>query len=423
MAELKYWLWFSEIRGIPRQDLLAVLEHFGSPEEVYFAGEAEYRNILSQGWEPLLNKSMGEVRGILRCCEENGFSVLTMQDSQYPSRLKNIYDPPFVLYVKGKLPDLNNEAAVAVVGTRSCTPYGVVTAEKLSYEMARCGGTVVTGLARGIDTAAAKGALRAGGKVIGVLGCGLDIVYPRSNESLFEDVAATGAIITEFKPGTPPEGRNFPIRNRILSGISLGVTLIEAPERSGALITAGLALEQGRDVFVAPGNIDAPSCRGSNGLLKEGAYPVFSGWDIMSQYAAAFPDKIRDPDGVKLRALDNDARDALVEGEMAEAGKRAAKKPAPEKAPKPENREKTTKKGIDNDKEPGYIEIPVDPESLTLDERSVLEAFHGKTHVDDLISGSGLPAQAVMSALTMLEIQGLITQEPGKYFTPHFKLT
>ncbi len=421
MAELKYWLWLST-RGAQRRDTLVLLDHFGSPDEIYFANDADYRHVLEKGFEPFTDKSMAEPRRIQRICEEEGFAVLTLHDSQYPERLKNIYDPPLVLYVKGRLPNLDEEPVIAMVGTRGCTPYGVVTAEKLGYETARCGGLIATGLARGIDSAAARGALRAGGKVIGVLGCGVDVVYPRSNGPLFEDVAAAGALISEFPPGTQPLGQNFPIRNRVLSGISVGVALIEAPERSGALITAALALEQGRDVFAVPGNIDAPSCRGSNGLLKEGANPAMSGWDIMSCYASLFPERVKSPEGDKLHPLDPQLRDKLVEGEVREgAGRRRRGRIEPEEPVNPREKPlKATKKEIDNDPPAGYIDISVDPGSLTLDERTVLDSMKGRMHMDEIIVATKLPPQAVMSALTMLEIAGAVTQEPGKYFVPHF---
>ena len=156
MAELKYWLWLST-RGAQRRDALALLDHFGSPDEIYFANDADYGRVLESGFEPFTDKSMAEPRRILRICEEEGFDLLTLHDSRYPERLKNIFDPPLVLYVKGRLPNLDEEPVIAMVGTRGCTPYGVVTAEKLGYETARCGGVVATGLARGIDSAAARG--------------------------------------------------------------------------------------------------------------------------------------------------------------------------------------------------------------------------------------------------------------------------
>lgn len=417
MAELKYWLWLAGRRGIPKAKLVELLDYFGSPEEIYFAGEPYYRHVLEGDVSSLLDKNTAEARDILRRCDDMGCSIVTIHDSGYPARLSNIYDPPLVLYVKGRLPDLDSEAAVAIVGTRNCTPYGIITAERISFEAARCGGVIVSGLARGVDAAAVKGALRAGGRVVGVLGCGLDIVYPRENASLFEDVAATGAIISEFAPGTPPEGKNFPVRNRIMSGLSVGVTLIEAPERSGALITASLALEQGRDVFVVPGNIDAYSCKGSNRLLREGAIPVMCGWDIMCQYEHLFPDRVKSPDGRDMPPLESDAAQALLAKEMPAPAGRNPKMPEKESASGP----KATKKVIDNESAPVYIDIIVDPDSLTLDERAVLGAMDARRHMDEIIVATGLPAKAVMSALTTLEIQGCVTQEPGKYFVPHFK--
>ncbi len=423
MSELKYWLWLSLRRGIARADLLALLEHFGSPEDVYFAGESAYKAGMPAGYEPLLDKDMKRVREILAQCAENGWSVVTLGDAIYPARLRNIFDPPLLLYVRGRLPDLGDEAAVAVVGTRSCTPYGLVTAERISYEAAKAGVLIVTGMARGIDSAAVRGALRAGGRVIGVLGSGLDIVYPKSNERLFDDVAATGALITEFAPGTPPAGANFPVRNRILSGISLGVALIEAPERSGALITASLALEQGRDVFVIPGNVDAESCRGSNALLKEGAIPVFSGMDIVEQYTDLYPEKLSAGEDLKLTELDGETRGRLVEAEMAEAAKPRKKRPAQRKTPEKIDTDpaSSSKKVFDNGEDPVYIDILVDPEALTLDERAVLKALDTTLHIDDITVRTGLPAMAVMSALTMLEINGCVVQKPGKFFEPHYK--
>ena len=423
MSELKYWLWLSLRRGIARADLLALLERFGSPENIYFAGESEYKAVMPAGYEPLLDKSMARAREIMALCAENGWTILTLGDATYPVRLRNIFDPPLLLYIRGRLPDLNEEAPVAIVGTRSCTPYGLVTAERVSYEAAKSGAVIVTGMARGIDTAAVRGALRAGGRVIGVLGSGIDIVYPKSNELLFDDVAATGALITEFAPGTPPSGSNFPVRNRILSGISLGVALVEAPERSGALITASLALEQGRDVFVIPGNVDADSCRGSNALLKEGAIPVLSGLDIVEQYRDLYPDKLRAAGGMRLHELDGETKDRLVEGELAAAGERRERK-ASQAAKTAKNdiiRNDATKKVFDNGENPVYIDILVDPETLTLDERSVLGAMDGVTHIDDITVRTGLPPMAVMSALTILEISGCVVQKPGKFFEPHFK--
>lgn len=288
--DTRYWIWLAE-RTVGRGRIRELLEQMGSARAVYFAGAGEY------GDEPgdLTDKSLRLAMEILRRCEAAGIRVLTYGDSRYPERLRQLEDPPTVLYVRGDLGDPDDEPVIALVGTRKCTPFGVRMAEKLGRDIARYGGVLATGLAAGIDSAAARGALSGGGLVIGVLGCGADVVYPRSNGPLFEDVLRHGALISEYPPGTPPLGRNFPERNRIMSGISLGVAVVEAPERSGALITAGAALEQGRDVFVVPANPDAESCKGSNLLLQEGAYPVLNGWDIMSQYRHLFPGLIQEP--------------------------------------------------------------------------------------------------------------------------------
>ncbi|MGM9522125.1 MAG: DNA-processing protein DprA [Oscillospiraceae bacterium] len=405
MSELRYWIWFSSLRGIGARSTFELLEHFGSPEAVYFAREQEYAAVIKGDISPLLNKSMTASRRIIAECDDKNINILTIADGGYPTRLKNIFDPPLVLYVKGRLPAVDEEAAVAIVGTRSCTPYGIVTAERIGYEVAYSGGLVVSGLARGIDSAAVRGALRAGGKVIGVLGCGIDIVYPASNRQLFDDVSQTGAIISEYPPGTPPEKHNFPARNRILSGISVGVAVVEAPERSGALITASLALEQGRDVFAVPGNVDSVSCRGSNGLLREGAMAALSGWDITEMYEAVFPEKLSGRRKVRPQKIEASEAEKLVEKELKEAV----------------NRQKATKKVFDNTDSESYIDIIVNPDELTDEEKAILSVLDTCMHVDEIIEKTGLEASKVLSALTMLEINGAVSQEAGKRFVPHFK--
>ena len=214
--------------------------------------------------------------------------MLTFSDAAYPGRLKNIYDPPVLLYYKGKLPLLDDLMSVAVVGTRDCTPYGVNCAEKLGFGLASGGAVVVSGLAKGIDAAATRGALRAGGITIGVTGNGLDVHYPYESRYLYEDVAASGVLLSEYPPGTEPAPAHFPIRNRIISGLSLAALVVEAPERSGALITAATALEQGRDVFSVPGPIDAPTSVGCNRLIRDGAGLVTDASDILREYEGRF---------------------------------------------------------------------------------------------------------------------------------------
>ena len=208
--------------------------------------------------------------------------IIALGDERYPERLRTIHDPPAVLYCDG-LPETGDRQAVAIVGSRRATPYGLRVTEALAGELSRLGITIVSGFARGIDAAAHRAALAAGGRTIAVLGCGLDVDYPPGHKSLHVEIAASGAVLTEFAPGTPPRAAHFPRRNRIISGLALGVVVIEAAEDSGSLITARLALEQGREVFAVPGPIEAPTSRGPHGLLKQGAKLVEMVDDIVEE--------------------------------------------------------------------------------------------------------------------------------------------
>jgi len=413
MSELKYWVWLAEHMPVKNGAIAAVLAYFGSPEAVYFAREGDYEHIpelTAQQRASLADKSMAAVQRTLAVCAENGWRIMTLADADYPARLRNIFAPPPVLYIRGRLPVMDEEAAVAVVGTRTCTPYGLKMAEHIAYDVTRAGGLIVSGLAAGIDTAAARGALRAGGRVVGVVGSGLDIVYPKFNRALFDDVAAVGAIVSEYAPGSEPLRGHFPERNRILSGLSVGVVVAEAPEKSGALITAARALEQGRDVYAVPGNADAASCVGSNALLKEGAVPVTSGWDVVENYTALFPEKLGRPmtAGVPLDAA-GEAR-LLRSALSAEAGN------DPDRAIQ-------LKKEIDKPKTVEYIDILVKSDTLTPEEAAVIAALgDAERHVDDVIEASGLAAAAVLSTLTLLQIRGWVVQTPGKRFRARVKV-
>ena len=382
MSALKYWIWLSSLSGVGPVTAARLLNRLGTPEKVFQASERDYREIEGvrrPEIEKLAEKNVEAANRILASCAETGCRILTFQDAEYPERLRNIYDPPLVLYVRGSLPVIDEEAVVAIVGTRDCTPYGTGAAETIGRKLAMNGLVVATGLARGIDTAAAGGALRGGGRVIGVIGSGPDVVFPRENRQLFDDVASSGAIVSEYPPGVPAMRAHFPARNRIISGISLGVAVVEAPGRSGALITASRALEQGRDVFALPGNVDARSCEGSNALLKEGAIPILSGDDIIAEYAELFPDKIGNCEREQAR-------------------------PRPVCAPAP-------KKVIDNVPPVDYIDLDKITGGLSGDEKTVAETIGTETpHVDEIIVKAGLPAQRVLTALTMLEIKGFVAR-------------
>ena len=393
MSALKYWLWLTELPGLTNQTRLALLRHFPTPEDVYYADPEEVlltEGITREQAKLLEDKDCARADRILADCQRLDADILTIQDAGYPNRLRNIYDPPCLLYVRGRLPAFDDEAAVAVVGTRSCTPYGISSAEKLGYGLAAGGAVVVSGLARGVDSAALRGALRAGGTVTAVLGNGLDVVYPPENQYLYEDVAAAGALISEYPPGTPPEGRHFPVRNRILSGLCVGTLVVEAPAQSGALITANTALEQGRVAFAVPGPIDAPASVGCNRLIRDGAGLVSDAWDILREYEPRFPDKLR-REGAK--------ESPAVLGYQA--------------------RQKTEPKPV-----PPSVSLSRNDLSLTDDQICLLRTLTEEPMlVDDLVELTDIPTRRVLSALTVLEIEHLVTQHSGKRYARAVNLT
>ena len=290
MAELKYWIWMNEL-GINPMTSYRVMEHFGGPMETFFAEREEFAKapglmLKNLEVDAFLKKDLGHVYKIQDDMQAMGGRILTQQDAEYPQRLRDIEDAPFVLYVRGRLPAVDDEAAIVIAGTRKCSPYGMVASAKIAEEITKHGGLVVSGLAAGIDTAAAEGALRAGGPVIGVLGCGLERVYPSENVALFEEVLQEGAIVSEYPPGTEPYGRNFPRRNRIMTGLSLALVVVEMPtERSGTMHSVDHALSQGRDVFIVPANIDSPTSVASNALIADGFQAASTGWQILRDYA------------------------------------------------------------------------------------------------------------------------------------------
>lgn len=284
-----------------------------------------------------------------------GARIVTAWDDGYPAALGETPDPPAVLYVFGSLEEADRDA-VALVGSRAATEYGKIAASLLGRELARRGVTVVSGLARGIDTAAHTGALEGGGRTVAVLGCGLDTVYPAANRGLARRIASSGALVTEYAFGSPPLKHHFPLRNRIISGLSLGVVVVEAAERSGALITGALALDQGREVFAVPGNITSPKSVGPNRLIRDGAKAVTAVEDILEEFPR------------------------LREREPAQAG-----------------------------------ELP-----LSSDERDLLESLGREpVDVDDLIRRSAAPSHRTIALLGMLETKGLVTRHAGRRYVRH----
>ena len=383
---LKYWVWLSELKGLRNQTRLALLRRFGDPESIFYADADEL--LLTDGVErsqlkPLENHDLAPADRILADCQRLDIRLLTLSDAAYPGRLKNIYDPPALLYCKGRLPLLDDLLCVAVVGTRDCTPYGVACAEKLGFGLASGGAAVVSGLAKGIDAAAIRGALRAGGVTVGVVGNGLDVYYPHESRYLYEDVASAGILLSEYPPGTEPASGHFPVRNRIISGLSLAALVVEAPEKSGALITAATALEQGRDVFAVPGPIDAPASVGCNCLIRDGAGLVSDASDILREYEGRFVLNLKEsreqPETLGYQA-------------------RMAPEPKPV-AP--------------------TLSLRHSDAELTDDQIAVLKALSDTEpmQVDDLTELVEIPTRRVLSALTVLEIDQYVAQHPGKRYT------
>ena len=400
---LIHWIWLATRSGLNDRQKVAMLDVFRDPEEVFYSDKAAYADvegITSEAVQSLEDKELAQAREILDNCIEKDIQICTFHDADYPTRLKNIADPPLVLYHRGHLGQLEGGPVIAVVGTRKASAYGMTTASRMGYQIAKCGSVLVSGLAEGIDGSAMRGALTAGGKIVGVLGCGVDVVYPAVHRSLYLDTERNGCLVSEFPPGTPPYKWNFPKRNRIISGLCNGVLIVEAPTGSGSLITARQALDQGRDVFVVPGNIDVPTFRGSNALLREGAIAVTSGWDVVSEYQALYPGKI---------SLDrSDLRQEISPPERPVA--QVAQKPATPAADK-----KKQKKIIDNGKNKPYSDQQNIWETLSPEEKELLEPLRkGEMLVDDWIAASGLPTGKVLGMLTMLQIRGVVERLPGE---------
>jgi DNA processing protein len=348
-ADIKYWVGLSSIPGIGRVRLAQLESHFGDLEQAWKApaGDLKRAGLDSQALRAVTQwRDKIDPDAEMAKIDHLGIKVLTCNDPAYPRRLKEIYDFPPVLYARGEV--LPDEWCVAVVGTRRATIYGRQVTEELTAELARSNITIVSGLARGIDTIAHRAALDAGGRTLAVFACGLDIVYPPENEKLARDIMERGALLSEYPLGTRPRAENFPRRNRILSGLSLGVLVTEAGETSGAMITARMALEQNREVFAVPGSVLSPASRGTNRLIQEGAKLVREYTDILEEL------------NLSTVARQMEMREVL-----------------------PESAE----------------------ESILLKQLGAEPA-----HIDEVCRKSGLPAAAVSSTLAMMELKGLVRQ-------------
>lgn len=405
MANLKYFLWLTTRKGFQPGEASALLAHFGTPEAVYFAQGEEYELLGLPGGKKkaLEDKDLSGAEKILEDCEKLGIHIMTIQDADYPERLGEIYDPPCVLYWMGKPFRVDDRLTVGVVGTRKSTPYGEELAGRLGLELARSGAVLVSGMAEGIDSCGLRGALKGGGTVISVLAGGLDVIYPRENRWLYQDVMAAGTLVSEYPPGTEHAGYHFPIRNRIITGLSMGVAVVEAGLPSGALISARHALEQNREVFAFPGPVGAPASLGTNKLIQDGeARLIRSAADIIEEFRLLFPDQVHTQPALE----DGEARERLEEPVRETL---SVKKEAKE---------------VDNGPQRAYISLSDAPEAFTDDERDILLSVQRKSlTADDISEATQIPARRVLSALTMLQLRGLVEEKPGKRFFASVILT
>ena len=299
---LQYWLAWNKITDIGPKRFYKLLEYFGSVDTAWQAKSGEISKILNL--KPKISSRIFEEKNNINpeqeldLIDKHKVNVLTIEDNQYPDNLKTIHYPPPVLYFKGTIIEADKNS-ISIVGSRKATYYGKMVAEKLSKDLALSSLTIISGMARGIDTAAHKGTLSVNGRTIAVMGCGIDYIYPPENRRLAQEIQESGAILSEFPLFTLPERQNFPRRNRIISGLSLGTVVVEAAEKSGALITADFALNQGREVFAIPGNINSPLSNGSHNLIKQGAKLVNNYQDILEEIHIALPQKTAKKEIVK----------------------------------------------------------------------------------------------------------------------------
>lgn len=402
---LAHWIWFAE-QKLTDHWKEVLLQHFSDPEDIYCAQREELcavPDITVEVIGELENKDLQPARKIIAVCQEKDIRILTRKDAQYPQKLANTGQPPLVLYYRGIFPDFDSIPSVGIVGTRKASAYGLSMARRFGAELAACGMCVVSGGALGIDTKAMEGAFAAGAAPVCVLGCGVDVVYPKSNRELFEKVATKCCVISEYPPGTPAHGWNFPRRNRIISALSDGVLVVEAPEKSGAMITARYALEQGRDLYAVPTNLNAATGAGSNRLLRDGAALVTEGWDIACLYEGKYPEYIRHWEGA-----------VPAEEEPAAAVQKVAQIPV---LPGNPSSPKTIddKKDVDNGENSSYSVSRCYPADLTETEQRILAMVTPEPiSADEIIDKTGLPSGTVLSALTTLSMKGAVKNLPGR---------
>lgn len=434
-----YWIWLSLRLGAGSNRFVNLIERFGTPEAIFDAEPDELlslcRELGEKTVDALLNRNLDEAYQIETYCAAHRIHILPFGSADYPKLLTNLKNPPIILYARGNVRGLDKKVSVAMVGTRSLTEYGRKTAYKIGYELARAGAVVVSGLALGIDSVSACGALDAGGFTVAVLGSGLDSVYPAAHKPLAAEIAKKGLLLSEYPPLVGPTRQAFPMRNRIISGLALGTVVIEADEHSGSLITARDAILQGRNVFAVPGNVDAKNALGTNALIKDGATPITCAADILETYRYLYRGMI-DVTELKRASM----RSELIPGALAKHGVNEG-----EEAPLPKKKEEEalsrllhthkkvdgeTVKAVSGEREypqsdPSVLPVQSSPKAeadasvaalAELDEntRRVLEQMPvGQPVSVDYVCSFGFEVSEVMVAFSMLEFYGLAEPYPG----------
>lgn len=404
MSVLSHWIWLSRLHGVMPGTTMHLLQRFGSPLEIYNAKKNTLEKTEGIGageMTSLMNKDLREAERILSDCAKHGINIVTFQDAAYPERLAAIYDPPIVLYIKGKLPPLDMYPSIGVVGTRKSTPYGLLAAKEISYYLSKAGIIIISGMALGSDAAAHSGALEALKPTVAVLGCGLDTCYPPENRALYEDIPRRGALVSEYPPGTKPLAAHFPARNRIISGLSQGVLVTEAAKGSGALITVSHALEQGREVYAVPGNIDNPLSSGTNELIKQGAKLVSSYLDILEDLLPLYPEI--------LDTVAEDAKPSKGQDEYVPSSDRKARKIYTPGYP-------TIAALTKDEKTADGAQKTKNSTTGGLSENIMSLLTQGDMYQDDIIAILDVSSSEINAALTILELEGKIISRPGNIF-------
>jgi len=393
MADTLYYLWLQCALGVSpalrTQEILAAFPR--GAKEIYNAADYERRLagvFTNTQLSRLRGTPLSQAEKILEECARQNAHILSPQDAAYPALLLQIPNYPLALYVRGSLEPLRDRLPVAIVGTRKASRRSIDIAARLSTDLVHAGCAIISGGAQGIDSAAHRGALHAGGVTAAVMGCGLDTSYPSENAALFQRIAEHGAQVSEYPFGMAPLSRNFPVRNRLISGMSVGTVVIEAGERSGSLGTAARAAEQGRDVFAVPGDAFGSTYTGGNSLIRDGAKPVFSAMDVLEEYELLYPELL------DMRRAARDLERPSVDPETVTVKSPARPKPAPQEAQSP----------------------PIPSNLPPLEQQILTLLAQGPLHVDRIMKSTAAPFGALFAALMSLEMQGLIEQAPGKLY-------